>query len=82
MDRRQFVKASAWSVPVTMAAVAVPLAAASTAPTERIPVECTPLDKTWWQVAYNDGTTETLHQGDVNRDKTLQALCRDKGPKS
>lgn len=81
MNRRQFVHGAAWSVPVIMAAVAVPLAAASTV-AERIPVECTPLDKTWWQVAYNDGSTETLHQGDVNRDKTLQALCRGKGPLS
>lgn len=80
MDRRQFVRGAAWSVPVIAVAVAIPFAAASTAP--RTPVACTPLDKTWWQVAYNDGTTDTVHQGDVNRDKELQALCRNKGPQS
>lgn len=85
MERRTVIKSLAWSVPVIAVAVATPLAAASTVvetPSPRIPVSCEPAGKNLWTVGYNDGTRETLHQGQVSRDKTLQALCRDKGPLS
>lgn len=85
ITRRNVVKGAAWSVPVIAVAVATPLAAAS-GPTEtdppKIPIACTKAGKNMWTVAYNDGTSETLHQGQVDRDKTLQALCRGKGPQS
>lgn len=77
MERRTFVKGAAWSVPVIAAAVAVPLAAASTVP--RIPISCVLLNGTgspYYQVAYNDGTTENLHRSEIVHNKTLKALCK------
>lgn len=81
ITRRTVVHGAAWSVPVILAAVAVPLVAASTIPAQRIPLDCTNVDG-MWHVPYNDGTTEILTNGQVNSDKTLQALCRSKGPRS
>lgn len=83
VHRRTVVKSAAWSLPVIMAAVAVPLAAASQV--ERLPLTCTRLTskgQPMYQVAYADGSTQTYNNGEVNSDKTLQALCRDKGPLS
>lgn len=83
--RRTVLKSAAWSLPVIAAAVAVPLAAASTPPAVRTPVHCTRLTKKgqpMYQVDYSDGSTATLTNGEVNSDKQLQALCRDKGPLS
>lgn len=77
LDRRTFVKAAAWSAPVIAAAVALPHAAASAAP--RRPIHCTRLTKKgqpWWQITYDDGTTETLHNGDAMRRKDLKELCK------
>lgn len=85
ISRRTAVLGAAWAVPVIMAAVAVPLAAASTVPEQRIPLECTRVEKKGqplYHIAYNDGSTEVLTNGEVNSDKVLQALCRDKGPLS
>lgn len=80
ISRRSLIKTSAWAVPIVSVAVSTPLAAASTTP--RIPISCEELAKGVFLVSYNDGTTETLGQGQVNRDKALQAMCRDKGPLS
>lgn len=74
--RRTVLKAAAWSVPVIAVSVAVPLAAASTV---RKPVHCERLTvkgQPWWLVVFDDGTTETLHNGDVMRDRELKGLCK------
>lgn len=81
MDRRQVLKASVWSVPVIAASIAVPGAAASV---ERVPVGCEYLQNNghggvkggdWWQVTYNDGSSQILDNGTVQSDKALKALC-------
>lgn len=85
ISRRTAVLGAAWAVPVIMAAVAVPLAAASTVPAENPPLSCTRIEgkgQPMYHVSYLDGTIRTMHQGEVNSDKVLQALCRDKGPLS
>lgn len=77
MERRTLLKGAAWSVPVIAAAVTVPLAAASMTP--RIPVGCVLLNGTgspFYQVTYNDGTSETLHRSKVAKNKELKALCK------
>lgn len=84
INRRKALKAFAWSVPVIAVSVATPLAAASTVPPrqaikcERNPGKGQPT----YSVFYDDGTVVAMHQGEVDRDKHLQALCRDKGPQS
>jgi len=86
VSRRTVVLGAAWSVPVIAAAVAVPLAAASTPPTpmpvwefcERIDAKGQP---TYLAKPFG-GEPRVVTQGEVNSDKELQALCRNKGPKS
>ncbi|WP_251050731.1 MULTISPECIES: hypothetical protein [unclassified Microbacterium] len=82
VSRRTVVLGAAWSVPVIAAAIATPLAAASTTP--RIPIACVYLQNNghagdkrndWWQVTYNDGTTQILDNGTVQSDRELKALC-------
>ena len=78
MNRRDVLKGAAWSIPVIAASATVPVCTASTV----TPVECVRLDvkgQPFWQVFYSDGTDRTLSNGDVNRDKGLQAVCRGKG---
>lgn len=85
VKRRTLIKGAVWFTPVVALAVATPLAAASGEPTEeapRIPIKCDEVSKHVYFVTYNDGTNATLGQGEVNRDKTLQALCLAKGPLS
>lgn len=82
IDRRTVLKAGAWSVPVIAVAIATPLASASVAPKTPVKCERTDSKNPWWNVYYSDGSVEVLHNGDVMSDKTLQALCTGRGPKS
>lgn len=84
ISRRTVVVGAAWSVPVIMVAVAVPLAAASTVAEDPV-ISCVPLDgkgQPTYLVTRMSGATRIVDQGEVNRDKDLQAACRGKGPKS
>lgn len=85
INRRTVVLGAAWSVPVIMAAVAVPLAAASTTPEANPLISCTRIDgkgQPMYNAVYVDGTSLIVDQGTVNSDKEMQAKCRDKGPLS
>lgn len=73
---RRAVLRAVWAAPVIAVAVATPLAAASATPTPGVPVACTKVSNTHWNVAYNDGTSKLMHNGDVMSDPTLKALCR------
>lgn len=83
MKRREFIRGAAWSVPVVVAAVAVPLASASAVP--RRPVQCIKLpnhghggnvSNDWWEVTYSDGSKELLDNGTVMSNKALKNLCK------
>ena len=79
--RRTIIKSAAWAMPVVAVAVSVPSAVASVAQ----PCKCVRLNQKGqphYQVFYTDGTDQIFNNGEINRDKTLQALCRDKGPES
>ena len=76
MERRTVIKGAAWSVPVIAAAVAAPLAAASTPP--RRAIACTLLNGTghpFYDVLYSDQKHETLSRDAVAQDKDLLCMC-------
>ncbi len=83
--RRTVIKSAAWSLPVIAAAIAVPLAAASTVPTPRKPLLCTKepnhghgggKGNAWWRVIYDDGTAEILDNGTVMSTRELKEVCK------
>lgn len=85
ISRRKIIKSAAWSLPVIAAAVATPLAAASQVPTQKYPVSCKYLgnhghggdtSNDWWFITYSDGSTETLDNGTVMRNKALKEICK------
>lgn len=76
--RRTVIRA-AWSVPVIAAAVAVPQAAASTAPDENpaVPAACIRLTKHEWQGVFSDGTTtHVMSNGEAMSHPVWGDLCR------
>lgn len=84
LTRRTVVKSAAWSIPVIAIAVATPLASASVPP-EKVCISCVPLNdkgQPHYFLTFSDQSTATLNQGEVNRNKEYQAMCRDKGPLS
>ncbi len=78
VGRRTVVKGAAWSLPVIAAAVAAPMATASTPTTERIPVSCLLLNGTGspqYDVQYADGTHVTMPRHEVVHDDRLKEMC-------
>lgn len=82
LNRRAVVIGAAWSIPVILASIATPLAAASTV--ERVPIGCVYLQNhghggskgnDWWAVTYNDGSTAVLDNGTVMSNPELKRLC-------
>jgi len=87
ISRRAIVKGAAWSLPVIAAAVAIPQATASTVPVQKYPVSCEYLGNhghggdsgnEWCFVLNDAGTTETLDNGTVMRNKDLKQICKKK----
>lgn len=81
ITRRAVVHGAAWSVPVILAAVAVPLAAASTVPNpsgDPFPVSCGEPNRTgqpFYPITMSDGTVKMVHRSDVVADPELKAKC-------
>lgn len=83
LNRRTVVIGAAWSIPVILASIATPLAAASSV--ERVPIRIDYLDNyggggpkggAWWLVTYSDGSTATLDNGTVMSDPVLKAMAK------
>lgn len=86
LNRRNTLKAAAWSVPVIAAAIAAPAAAASIPPQNVYPTGCVKIPNHGhggntgqlqrWIVTYSDNTTKNLSNSEVNSDKFLKSICK------